>query len=86
MFGYVAGWCVVDLHFSANFKADCAVRRPSIPDPANARATSCCALIDAKSKDIKKGFPVPPGASRKYIPPVHLFTVLINESYAFFCC
>lgn len=56
----------------------------SISDESNARATSFCDPILAKSNEIKV-FLVPLEALRKYIPPVSFFTVSIKKSYAILC-
>ena len=44
-------------------------RVEAIPELATAKAISCCCLTLASTNFITKVFPVPPGASRKYIPP-----------------
>jgi hypothetical protein len=56
--------------FNGNFSAEWAVRPPSskvaaIPDEVSASAILFCERIIANINEIKKVFPVPPGASKK---------------------
>ena len=71
--------------FNANFKAEWAVlplgsNVAAISDEARAKAMSFWDRIAARINLIKNILPVPPGASKKKIPPTPLLTVLRNRA------
>lgn len=70
--------------FNGNFKAECAVRPPSnnvaaIPEEASANAIFRSDRIVAKNNEMRNVFPVPPGESKKYNPPVLLWKNLCSS-------
>ncbi|GFT13407.1 uncharacterized protein TNCV_3200511 [Trichonephila clavipes] len=72
--------------FNGNFNAECAVRPPSKRVAAiRDDAILFCDLIDARIIEIRNVLPVPPGASKKYKPPLLLAITFIIVSYAVRC-
>ncbi|GFR04227.1 hypothetical protein TNCT_317091 [Trichonephila clavata] len=74
---------------SGNLKAECAVRPPAsraaaMPKEATAPVMSFSYLTKANSKLSRKVLPVPPGASKKTMPPLSLPIIPVIAIKA--CC